>query len=370
MLILPQERALLYYRGLYKKLLMPGKHWIPPFHTVEKYLCKEMTFTPRSTPLEILLQDSALAEALELIEVPDTHIAVYRENGLVTGCLTPGRYAFWKDLTKREFSLIDLNLPESADKEDRAVLYHPAVQSYLISHTIEAYEQGLLCINKAFVRVLESGVYHFWKCGAQQIDVLRVDLRGQQLEITGQEIMTRDKVPLRMNFFCQYRITDGKCALIENKGFEEQFRVLLQVALREYIGALSFDEVMEKKDTIGERITAVITDKAALLGVKTGVAGIKDIILPGEIRDIINQVLIAEKQAQANVITRREETASTRSLLNTAKLMEENAVLFRLKELEYIERIAEKINQITLSGSGQILDQLKSLFTPSTESNG
>ena len=53
-------------------------------------------------------------------------------------------------------------------------------------------------------------------------------------------------------------------------------------------------------------------------------AGVKDIILPGEIRDIMNTVLIAEKRAQANVITRREEVASTRSLLNTAKLMEEN----------------------------------------------
>jgi hypothetical protein len=82
----------------------------------------------------------------------------------------------------------------------------------------------------------------------------------------------------------------------------------------------------------------------------------------------MNQVIIAEKQAQANVIMRREETASTRSLLNTAKLMEENAVLFRLKEFEYIEKIAEKINQITLSsGNGQIIEQLRELFVPAVK---
>lgn len=61
---------------------------------------------------------------------------------------------------------------------------------------------------------------------------------------------------------------------------------------------------------------------------------------------------------------RREETASTRSLLNTAKLMEENEVLSCLKEFDYIERISEKISQVTLAGGTQIIDQLRQFFVP------
>ena len=87
-------------------------------------------------------------------------------------------------------------------------------------------------------------------------------------------------------------------------------------------------------------------------------AGVKDIILPGEIRDIMNTVLVAEKRAQANVITRREEVASTRSLLNTAKLMDENKTLYKLKELEYVERICENVGSISLNGNSNILAQL------------
>jgi regulator of protease activity HflC (stomatin/prohibitin superfamily) len=87
-------------------------------------------------------------------------------------------------------------------------------------------------------------------------------------------------------------------------------------------------------------------------------ADIKDIILPGEIREIMNTVLVAEKRAQANVITRREEVASTRSLLNTAKLLEENQILYKLKELEYVERIFEHVGSISLNGSGDLLSQL------------
>ncbi len=80
--------------------------------------------------------------------------------------------------------------------------------------------------------------------------------------------------------------------------------------------------------------------------------------MPGEIREIMNSVLVAEKAAQANVIARREEVASTRSLLNTAKLMDENQTLYRLKELEYLEKICEKVGEISVNGSMGIVEQL------------
>jgi regulator of protease activity HflC (stomatin/prohibitin superfamily) len=77
---------------------------------------------------------------------------------------------------------------------------------------------------------------------------------------------------------------------------------------------------------------------------------VKDIILPGEMRDMLNQVVAAEKLAQANLIRRREETAATRSLLNTARLMDENPLLIRMKELETLEKLTEKVDRISLMG--------------------
>lgn len=104
-----------------------------------------------------------------------------------------------------------------------------------------------------------------------------------------------------------------------------------------------------------------LSEKAKEFFIDIKEAAVKDVILPGEVRDIMNTVLIAEKRAQANVITRREEVASTRSLLNTARLMEENATLYKLKELEYIERICEKVGNINISG-GDMLAQLTSVL--------
>jgi regulator of protease activity HflC (stomatin/prohibitin superfamily) len=134
------------------------------------------------------------------------------------------------------------------------------------------------------------------------------------------------------------------------------------LALREYVGGLTLDELLDKKDTIAEFILKNTAQKVAFLGIEVKSCGVRDIILPGDMKDIMNQVLMAEKKAQANIIMRREETASMRSLLNTAKLMEENETLWKLKEMEYVEKIADKIGSISVAGNGQIIDQLKQIF--------
>lgn len=152
-------------------------------------------------------------------------------------------------------------------------------------------------------------------------------------------------------------------ALTENQDYKKQLHVTLQLALREYVGTLTLDEILERKEEVADFIMGSVREKSVDYGIELSDGGIRDIILPGEVKEIMNQVLVAQKRAQANIITRREETASTRSLLNTAKLMEDNTMLFKLKEMEYVEKIADKINTISLSGGGQVVDQLKEIFS-------
>jgi len=136
----------------------------------------------------------------------------------------------------------------------------------------------------------------------------------------------------------------------------------MQLALRAFVGGLTLDDLLSKKDTIAAAILDEVTSKITDLGLVVSDAGIRDVILPGDMKEIMNQVLVAEKKAQANSIMRREETAAVRSMLNTAKLMEENEMLWKLKEMEYVEKIADKIGEITISGSGNIIGQLKEIF--------
>ena len=124
----------------------------------------------------------------------------------------------------------------------------------------------------------------------------------------------------------------------------------LQFALREAVGTRTLDELLGDKGVLDREIGDAVRARVEEHGLAVRSVGVKDVILPGEMKEILNQVVHAEKVAQANLIKRREETAATRSLLNTARLMDENPTLLRLKELETLEKVTEKIDKLTVFG--------------------
>ena len=136
----------------------------------------------------------------------------------------------------------------------------------------------------------------------------------------------------------------------------------LAIATRAAVGTRTLDELLENKQLIDEVVSAHLVARLAGFGLEVRSVGVRDIVLPGEMKTILAQVVEAEKSAQANVIRRREETAATRSLLNTARVMEENPTALRLKELETLERVAERIDRISVFGGlDQVLNGLVSI---------
>lgn len=311
--------------------------------------------------LNILLKDERLKESLHLVEVKDSEIVLQYENGLLKQVLTAGRYTYWKGVMEYNFVTADIGKIAITEDIDRATLLSKQVVSYVRTYNVEAYEKAVLFVDGKYERTLDSGFYYWWKNNIQ-IYIGKVDIRLQQMEINGQEILTRDKAALRINAWARWQVTDIEKALLRNKEFERQLYVAFQLALREYIAGVGFDELLEKKDLILTYVLERVDKEAETLGIRVAGFGIRDIVLPGDVKEIMNQVLIAEKKAQANIITRREETASTRSLLNTAKLLEDNPMLLKLKELEYVEKIAEKVSNISVNGSGVLIEQLRQLF--------
>lgn len=351
--------GLVFKNDAYERFITEGAHWFWRNELVLVYDTSKAFTAP--VELNILLQDQALAALLQIVEVKDDEIALQYENGLLKQVLTAGRYAFWKGAVQYELVKADTSKAEITENISRATLQHPLLARFVRTHTVENYEKALLFVDGKFTRTLEPGMYVWWKNNIG-VHVGKVDVRQQQMEINGQEILTRDKAALRINAWAKFRVADIEKALLLNKEYDKQLYVTFQLALREYIGGMGFDELLEKKEDMTPFILERIQQKAEALGIEVNAFGIRDIVLPGDVKEIMNQVLVAEKKAQANTITRREETASSRSLLNTAKLMEENAMLWKLKEMEYVEKIAEKISNISVSGNGALLEQLKQIF--------
>lgn len=351
--------GLIFKKDNFLNVLTEGTHWIWWDKEVKVY-DKTQVFVP-PCELDVLLQNPILEQELLVIDVADHEIVLTFKNGNFSHVLRPGRHAFWKSLVNYKFQVIDLNDLAVSKNINKKLLTKAALVPYVRTFHVETFEEGLLMVDGKYERKLSAGTYYFWK-NEQRINVLKTDMRAQQMEVSGQEILTKDKAALRINFYTQYKIVDIEKALLENKDVAKQLYLLMQLAIREYVGVLTLDDLLAKKETIRAVVLAAVTEKLTALGCQMLACGIRDIILPGDVKDIMNQVLVAEKKAKANTIMRREETASTRSLLNTAKLMEDNAMLLKLKEMEYVEKIAEKINSISVSGGGQLVEQLKDIF--------
>lgn len=353
------QRGLLLKNGKLVKVLLPGRYRagqrnrIEVLPLLEEIRCTALTF-------EQLRLHPALQEEVS-VEVGDDQIALHFVDGRFSGCLREGVHLFWKAAGSHTFLVEDFSTPEVSDRVPPGV-FDKLPSCFFSRVEVPEGKRARLLFDKKLVRLLGPGIYFFWR-GRVRVETEPVEVRQTRMEISGQEILTRDKASVRVNFVLTYRFTDPVSPFLENEDPVEQLRLTAQLALREAVGTRTVDEILEDKKALSAAVTARIAARAKDLHAELSEAGVKDIILPGEIREIMNSVLAAEKRAQANVIARREEVASTRSLLNTARLMEENRTLYRLKELEALEKICENVGSLTLNG-GDFLSQLSALIRP------
>lgn len=363
-IIKAQECGYLLKNGVLKKILFAGRYRISSLFG-EELKITEMTgkVDSQGLPVEILMEQPEFASRVVRVQIPDDCIGFHLVNGVYKQVIIEGEALYWNVFEKNEIRLINVTGAEITEAQVPAMYRHLIPTRLYKRLVVGEGETGLLYIDGRFEKQLASGTYFYWNY-AHEVTMKLYSLKVQQLEISGQEILTSDKVGIRLNILCSYRITNPLELVQKTDNVGSLLYTRIQLLAREYVGGYRLDELLAQKEEISRFLLEQIRKLQDEFCVEILNTGIKDIILPGEIRDIMNTVLVAEKKAQANVITRREEVASTRSLLNTAKLMEENKVLYRLKELEYLERICDRVGSISLSGAGSVLEQLAALALP------
>ncbi|ORJ50865.1 hypothetical protein B2M27_08430 [Kluyvera intermedia] len=279
--------------------------------------------------------------------------ALYRDSILVEIIPPASRRLFWQDgsLSVVLIDTRDVRVPESIMNAVLQPRSGAAVKGRdaILAVNVAAWHVGVVKIDGVTQPLLPPGLSAYWKVN-HLVDADVVDTRLQLMEVSGQEILTKDKVNLRINLGANWQYSDVLQAFSQlTKPLDHLYREL-QFALREAVGTRTLDELLEDKQIIDEVVSAQVKTRMAPFGMEVASLGVRDIVLPGDMKTILAKLVEAEKSAQANVIRRREETAATRSLLNTAKVMENNPVALRLKELETLEKVAERIDKISVFG--------------------
>ena len=358
--VLRHERALLFRDGDFAKFLEPGVYRLGTMlhkYTVIRFDITDLTFTH---PLEAFLIDQYPDEVkgyFDIVKTGPDEVAVVYHDGQITAVMAPSeRKMFTKgfyDVDVERFEVVDnfeidkrlaKRLATVADAQVKAI-----AAQLVFTTTVPEGHAGLLYVDGELKQSLNAG-FHAFLAVDRDIHVNHYDTRIQTLEVSGQEILTKDKVSLRINLTATYQLTDVEKAVRETKDPLDHLYKEVQFGLRGAVGTRTLDALLEDKAVIDQSVADHLQARFEVIGITVKSVGVKDIILPGDMKELLGKVVEAEKAAQANVIRRREETNATRSLLNTAKVMETNAVALRLKELETLEKITDKIGNLSVYG--------------------
>jgi regulator of protease activity HflC (stomatin/prohibitin superfamily) len=360
------QRVLVFKNQVLDRVLTPGKHKIWDINNALDFVTFDINslYFSEKNAERLYRNHKELSEHISHWKLDSTEVGLLYVNDLLRGVVAPSEHLYlWKDageirleklsidenieVDEKTFCLINragANTSTRLIKSERTVAVKPIADLNVAKDHV-----GLLYVNGRLIKRLAPGQHGFWQFN-HAIELKSFDCRTQLLEISGQEILSKDRVSLRINLSASIKVHDAELAARSVDKVDDFVYKTLQLALREAVGTKSLDDILLDKLYVNETVKELVVERLSDIGISLLSVGVKDIILPGEMKAILNQVVEAQKAAEANVIKRREETSATRSLHNTAKVMENNPTLMRLKELEALEKVAERIDSLTVYG--------------------
>jgi regulator of protease activity HflC (stomatin/prohibitin superfamily) len=144
------------------------------------------------------------------------------------------------------------------------------------------------------------------------VEIVVVDVRERDLTIKGQEILTADKVAIRVSILVQFRVSDPTAAMHQVANYENRLYSDVQLAARRSLASMSLEEILTNRNRLSEDILSDVKESAAGYGVTILRADIKDLVFPGNLQEIMNRVLAAERNSQAQLVETRTRAEQQR----------------------------------------------------------
>ncbi len=351
-----KQRAIVFRDGHPDEFLGPGVHRLARrFGETEVHIFEMKTPRVELTPDELRVIPD---EEIRVLVVGESQRAAVRVHGTLRYWLHPGVHTIWnikeigvtktgesKEVSAIEVEMFDVSAVDTKPLRTDLRYFVPSGEYREV--TVPHGSAATRYVDGVFDRILEPGRYAVWTV-ERAVTFAVIDLRETELAVTSQEIITRDRVSVRVNVSAVYRVRDVKRAATVSREPDRALYLDTQLALRKAIATRTLDELLKNRESLAEALEPEIRARADALGLELRYVGVKDFVLPGAMKELMNRVIEARKRAEANVILRREEIAATRSMAQTAEVLEENPVLLRLKELEAYREIAEKVGNVDL----------------------
>ncbi len=231
--------------------------------------------------------------------------------------------------------------------------------------TVRETEVGLLYSNGQFLGAVEPGRHRLLHLPWLKQEIVRVDTRRTEMTINGQEMLTADGISVRLNVAAEYRVVDAVTALHTVENYQISLYTAIQLSLREAVQTRSLDELLAGRGALSTELLEPGRAAATDLGLELLRVGVKDIILPGEVKKMLSQELEAQRTGRAALVAAREEVAATRARANTARMLQENPMLVRLREIEALTQVGDGLgNTVVIAVPTEVMTTAAAALAP------
>ena len=188
----------------------------------------------------------------------------------------------------------------------------------------------------------------------------KVDMRVKAVDVPNQEAITKDNVSVMINAVIYYKISDAAKAILEVENFFYATSQLAQTTMRNVVGEVSLDDLLQKREELSANIRLVIDKATDPWGIKVENVELKDVVLPEDMKRTMSKEAEAERERRAVVIKAEGEVTAAVNLTKAAGMLAENPGALHLRTLQSVNDISSDQSNTTIWMMPiEILDAIK-----------
>ena len=196
------------------------------------------------------------------------------------------------------------------------------------------WEEAIILRFGKYKRLVGPGIFFKWPFVEK---FLRQDKRIQTLDVSRQEVMTKDNISLVADAVVFMKIVNTAFSLINIQDVKISVISYAQTTMRDVIGNVELDDLLARRDEIADRIKTIVDKETEDWGVDILSVNLQNIELPEDMKRVIARQAEAERERRAVIIKSEGELRAAQNLEAAVRQMSSQALYLRtLSSLEDI----------------------------------
>lgn len=178
--------------------------------------------------------------------------------------------------------------------------------------------------------------------------MIKRDLRVVTMDVTPQEVITRDNITVRVNAVIYFRVVTPEDSVVNVNDYIRATSQIAQTTLRNVLGQSELDELLTQREKLNSMLQRIIDEHTDPWGIKVATVEIKEVELPEQMRRMMAAQAEAERERRAKIIHAEGEFQASEKLAQAGAIIAREPVTLQLRYLQTLTEIATEKNSTVI----------------------